>query len=85
VKRGPNGPYVFKVQDGVAKVVPVKIAHEDTQSVAIAEGLAAGDTVVVDGHSRLRPDSPVKLAGEGGGQKKTAALAPPPADGGGSK
>jgi RND family efflux transporter MFP subunit len=70
VKRGTEGPYVFKVQNGVAKVVPVKVAHEDAQAVAIAEGLAAGDAVVVDGHSRLRPDSPVKLAPAGGGGAK---------------
>lgn len=59
VRHGLNGRYVFRVSGGKAKPVPVTVAFEDDSIAVIAEGVAAGDTVVTDGHLRLKADSPV--------------------------
>ena len=74
VQRGPRGPYVFVVTDNSTVVRrPVVVRHEDLVAAVIAEGLAAGERVVVDGAARLsdgaritvldpaeaKPDAPV--------------------------
>jgi multidrug efflux system membrane fusion protein len=62
VQRGPNGAYVFMVNDGATvKRQPVTVGHEDAQTSIITAGLQPGDKVVVDGASRLSDSSKVKL------------------------
>ncbi len=68
VQRGPRGPYVFVV--GEAPTVTrraVTIGHEDLTAAVIADGLSAGERVVVDGAARLSDGSKVNVL-------------PPPAD-----
>ena len=60
VRHGLDGRYVFRVSDGKAEPVPVKVAFEDDSIAVIAEGVAAGEMVVTDGHSRLKAGSAVK-------------------------
>jgi multidrug efflux system membrane fusion protein len=54
VGQGPEGPYVFVVDDKLmATQQPVRIARIAGDRTVIAEGLAAGARVVLDGQSRV--------------------------------
>jgi len=72
VQRGRDGAFVFRVHDGKAAVVPVKIAWQDDRIAVVAEGLAPGDTVVSDGQSRLKPGSLVNVVERPGAQTTQA-------------
>lgn len=60
LRRGPQGAYVFRVDGEAVAVVPVEVTHEDDAFTALGAGLNPGDTVVVDGQSRLSPGSTIK-------------------------
>lgn len=61
VKAGPNGSYVFVIKpDGRAEQRSVTVARTVAGESIISKGLAAGDTVVTDGQSRLVDGSKVK-------------------------
>jgi len=69
IQRGAPGTYVYEVgADSIVAVKPVKLGVTDGDKVQIVSGLAAGDTVVVDGADRLRD-----------GIKVAAKAATPPA------
>jgi membrane fusion protein, multidrug efflux system len=62
VQQGPDGSFVYVVQpDQTARQRPVKLALTRDGRAALIEGVAAGETVVTDGHSRLTPKSKVKI------------------------
>lgn len=61
VQQGPDGSFVYVLVGEGAKPRPVKLAQTRDGLAAIAEGLAAGETVVIDGHSRLTPGAKVKV------------------------
>jgi membrane fusion protein, multidrug efflux system len=61
VQRGPQGTYVYVVNAGQATRRPVRIGHESQTESVIAEGLAPGDQVVVDGASRLTDGAKVTV------------------------
>src|SRR5271155_5208307 len=67
VQHGQNGLYVFIVDDqNRAQVRQVKIAHQDTATTVISEGLKEGDRVVTSGQFLLQPGSIVSIdAGSG--------------------
>jgi membrane fusion protein (multidrug efflux system) len=58
-------PAVFKVVDGKATRVPVRLGVRRTAQVEIVEGLAAGDVVVTAGQLKLREGMAVRAVGEG--------------------
>jgi multidrug efflux system membrane fusion protein len=59
VQVGQEGPYVFVVKDGVAKVQPVNVARTlDSESV-LQSGLEGGETVVTEGQLQIRSGSKV--------------------------
>lgn len=63
VQQGAKGHFVWVVnKDGKAELRPVVVGDWHGDSWFIAQGLAAGDKVVVDGALRLAPDAPVKAA-----------------------
>jgi len=63
VKAGPNGYYVFVVNaDKKAAQRAVTVARSVAGESAIAKGLDGGETVVVDGQSRLTDGTPVQIA-----------------------
>ncbi len=62
VRQGLAQRFVFRVDDGRARVAPVQVAFEDDDIAVIAAGVAAGDLVVTDGHARLRDGSAVRIA-----------------------
>lgn len=60
VQQGPEGSFVFIVQaDKTAQARPVRVALVYRGRAALSEGLAAGEMVVADGHSRLTPGAKV--------------------------
>jgi multidrug efflux system membrane fusion protein len=69
VQTGPDGTYVFLVKaDETVELRAVTIARPAGTEMVIKDGLAAGDTVVTDGHLRLVPGSRVSVRGASGVQ-----------------
>jgi len=60
IGHGLNGPFVFRIHDSKAEVIPVTIAYQDDEIAVVSKGVAARDTLVVDGQSRLKAGTPVK-------------------------
>jgi multidrug efflux system membrane fusion protein len=62
IQRGAPGTFVYVVkEDKSVAVTPVKLGPVQGEVTAIASGLAAGDTVVVDGADKLREGAKVEL------------------------
>jgi multidrug efflux system membrane fusion protein len=62
VQHGQNGLYVFIVDDqNRAQVRQVKIAHQDTKTAVISDGVKEGDRVVSSGQFLLQPGSIVSI------------------------
>ena len=62
VQHGQNGLYVFIVDDqNRAQVRQVTIAHQDTATAVISDGLREGDRVVTSGQFLLQPGSIVSI------------------------
>ncbi len=59
-----QGPRVFVVRDGKARALDVTLGIVGRTSTEITKGLAAGDVVIVEGHSTLRDGQAVKVAGK---------------------
>jgi membrane fusion protein, multidrug efflux system len=54
IQIGPNGPYVFLIRpDSTVELRLVRVDRTSSEKTVIAEGLAAGDLIVVDGQLRL--------------------------------
>ncbi|HKN30871.1 MAG TPA: efflux RND transporter periplasmic adaptor subunit [Roseiarcus sp.] len=62
VQHGQNGLYVYIVDDqNRAAVRPVKVAHQNTTTAVISDGLKEGDRVVTTGQFLLQPGSLVAI------------------------
>ena len=62
VQRGPNGAFVYLVSaDGVAHRRDVTISHQDETAAVVTDGAKPGDSVVIDGASRVTDGARVKL------------------------
>jgi multidrug efflux system membrane fusion protein len=81
IQRGPRGAFVYVVNDNKALRRDVKLALEDETQAVVQEGLAVGDTVVVDGASRLSEGATVAIAGPDGNAPGAAPQARPTAGG----
>ena len=65
IQRGASGTFVFLVNpDHTVSMRNVMLGQTADDRVAVASGLMAGDTVVVDGADRLRDGAKVVLPGE---------------------
>ena len=60
VQRGIDGYYVYRVADAKVEHVPVQVRYQ-TSAHSVIEGVAAGDRLVSDGQSRLRPGASVQV------------------------
>jgi len=67
VNQGPNGPFVFVVNNNQARMQPVKVVTTQDFTAVIQDGIKPGDTVVTDGQLSLRPGSKVRQRGQNGG------------------
>jgi membrane fusion protein, multidrug efflux system len=63
VNDGPNGTYVYVVENGKARQQPVKVLFDDSANVAIEGGVKPGDKVITDGQLRVNPGDPVNVLG----------------------
>lgn len=63
IQLGQNGAYVYTMSDGKAHMRPIKVARQVGTQVVVAEGIEAGQQVILSPPNTLRPESPVELAG----------------------
>jgi len=62
VQQGPDGSYVFVVKaDHSAEQRKVVVARSVDGQAIVEDGLAAGETVVLDGQSRVEDKAPLKI------------------------
>ncbi len=74
IQRGASGTFVYIVNSNhTVSMRAVTLGQTNNDRVAIAQGLMAGDTVVVDGADRLRDGASIILPGE----PMPAATTPP--------
>ncbi|HKC42420.1 MAG TPA: MdtA/MuxA family multidrug efflux RND transporter periplasmic adaptor subunit [Burkholderiales bacterium] len=72
IQRGAQGMFVYVVKsDQTVTVRPVKLGPVDGQRMAVSEGLAPGELVVIDGMDRLREGALVEVT-------KRPEFKPPP-------
>ncbi|MGC1332123.1 MULTISPECIES: efflux RND transporter periplasmic adaptor subunit [unclassified Pseudomonas] len=60
VQRGVDNHYVYRVKGNSVESVPVKVVYQDS-TLTVISGVTAGDTLVSDGQSRLKPGSEVDV------------------------
>ena len=59
VQHGPDGLYVYLVKpDATAAIQPISVGYQDDEQAVITKGLEGGESVVVDGASRLDAGNP---------------------------
>lgn len=63
--------YVYRVTDGKAERVEVRLGLRRVGEVEVVDGLEAGDVIVTEGLQRLRPGVPVKVTGTAPGGAMT--------------
>jgi multidrug efflux system membrane fusion protein len=69
VQRGPQGTFVYVAgADETAQSRPVTVDLLEGDEAIVAKGLAAGESVVIEGQSQLRPGAKIVARGGGGGQ-----------------
>ncbi|MBD9360450.1 MdtA/MuxA family multidrug efflux RND transporter periplasmic adaptor subunit [Methylomonas sp. EbB] len=62
IQHGANGAFVYLVKDdNTISVKRIKVGPADGETVAIPEGIAANEKLVVDGADKLREGSQVKV------------------------
>lgn len=67
VQRGPQGTYVFAVkEDRTVEMRSVKVAAVEAGQALVEEGVADGDTVVVEGTAKLQPGARIQTGEKGG-------------------
>jgi RND family efflux transporter MFP subunit len=62
VQNGLDGTFVFRIKNGVAEVVPVKVRYVQGALTTVETGLQPGDVVVTDGQDQLTAGTAVKVA-----------------------
>ncbi|MBN8904487.1 MAG: efflux RND transporter periplasmic adaptor subunit, partial [Rhodospirillales bacterium] len=73
VQRGPRGPYVFVIDGDTVKRQAITTGYEDEHASIVTSGLKGGESLVIDGASRLSDNSKVTVVPPTG-----AAQAPGP-------
>ncbi|MCA1324607.1 MdtA/MuxA family multidrug efflux RND transporter periplasmic adaptor subunit [Herbaspirillum sp. alder98] len=66
IQRGSKGLFVYVVKDNTVTVRNIKTGAVQDDLTAITEGVAAGETVVIDGLDRLREGAKVEAVTRGG-------------------
>jgi len=63
VQRGIDGYFVYRLDGDTVSSVPIQVLYQDSDLNIIA-GVKAGDRLVLDGQSRLKPGARVEVAPE---------------------
>jgi multidrug efflux system membrane fusion protein len=61
VQHGSKGTYVYVVEEGKAKIRPIKLGALEGARTSVVEGLAEGEQVVLEGIDRLWDGKDVKV------------------------
>jgi len=61
VQRGPQGPYVYVVQNGSAAMRPVTTGTSEGADVEVTSGVAPGEMIVSDGQDKLQEGTKVEV------------------------
>lgn len=61
VQYGSQGTYIYVIEDNKSQLRQLKLGSVDNGLVAVEEGLAAGEVVVLEGLDRLRPGRAVEI------------------------
>lgn len=61
VQRGIEGQFVYRLEGDTVKSVPIEVLHQDSD-LSIIAGVKAGDRLILDGQSRLKPGARVEVA-----------------------
>ncbi len=64
VIRKGRGSIVYVVEEGLARLRPVRLGAPVGNRLEVVGGLSEGERVVIRGNERLRPDQPVSVAGD---------------------
>jgi RND family efflux transporter MFP subunit len=62
VQRGIDNHFAYRVKDGKVEVIPVEVLYQDS-NLTLIKGPQAGDVLVSDGQSRLKPGARVDVQG----------------------
>jgi len=73
VRPGLEGNFVYRVVNNTAERVIITLGYTDDAFAVIAQGLNAGDVVVVDGASRLTPGASISIRESQSKAKSNAA------------
>jgi len=73
VQRGLDNYFVYRVKGSGVEVVAVQMAYQDSD-LNIITGVQAGDVLVSDGQSRLKPGSRIEVLGEPKVAERQSAL-----------
>ncbi|MRN48454.1 efflux RND transporter periplasmic adaptor subunit [Brucella sp. 10RB9214] len=72
IQWGADGSYVWRIENGIAKKIPVRIVQRSADNILIDGPVKRGDMIVTQGVQTVRDDAPVRVKGEQG----VSALAP---------
>ncbi|MFP5411250.1 MAG: efflux RND transporter periplasmic adaptor subunit, partial [Gammaproteobacteria bacterium] len=72
----PDGSHVFMAVDGKAELRKVALGKREPGRVEIVSGVAAGETVILDGQIKLRPGVPVVTLEQAAQMMKKQAAKP---------
>jgi multidrug efflux system membrane fusion protein len=61
IQHGPDGTFVYVVEQGTARMRPVDVGFVEGDRAVIAKGLTGGETVVTESTDRLRDNSRVEI------------------------
>ncbi|UCI27839.1 efflux RND transporter periplasmic adaptor subunit [Mesorhizobium sp. B2-8-5] len=64
IQWGTDGAYIWAVDNGKAKRVPVRIIQRNTETVLIDASVVSGDMVVTEGTQSVSEGGDVRIAGE---------------------
>lgn len=59
VLQGPQGAFVYVIEEGKAAIRPIAILQESGENFVLKSGLKSGDTVIVNNLMKIRPGAPV--------------------------
>jgi multidrug efflux system membrane fusion protein len=63
VNEGPSGTFVYVVDNGRARQVPVKVLFDDAANIAVQGNIKPGDKVITEGQLRVDPGGAVNVVG----------------------
>lgn len=68
VQQGLNGAFVYRIRDSKAEVTPIVTTYLDDDIAVVAKGVEPGDSIVIDGQSRLKAGTAVRISAPAGGE-----------------